>query len=122
MSNEQWLLWLILYMLVALGVARLLYWVLQRTGAGSSKWYRVVRVLCSVYTLAYPVMLAFSLEDRVLVYVSAAMVFTSLVCIEYTAWGKRMPWLLSMLLTVLLLCGHLVALFFSVVFSVPWRT
>lgn len=122
MSNEQWLLWLILYMLVALGAARLLYRVLQRTGAGSSKWYRVVRVLCLVYTLAYPVLLAFSLEDRVLTYVSAAMVFTSLVCIEYTAWGRRMPWLLSMLLTVLLLCGHLVALFFSVIFSVPWRT
>jgi len=118
----MWLLWLILYMLVALGVARLLHWLLLRTGADSSMWYRVVRVLCLLYTLAYPALLAFPIYDDVLVGTSAVMAFTSLVCIEYTAWGKRMPWLLSMLLTVLLLCGHLVAIFFSVVFMLPWRT
>lgn len=117
MSNEQWLLWLILYMLVVLGVARLLHWLLARTSASGSVVLRVVRILCAVCAVAYPVVLAFPLQDAVLSGVSLAAVFTSIVCIEYTAWGRRMPWIAGMLLTVLLLCINLVAAFFFIMFS-----
>ncbi|HLO70298.1 MAG TPA: hypothetical protein VK167_05485 [Flavipsychrobacter sp.] len=122
MGNEQWLLWLILYMLVVLGITRLLHWVLLRTGADDSAVYRVVRILCAVCAVAYPVALAFPLQDVVLSGASLAAVFTSMVCIEYTAWGRRMPWLAGMLLTVLLLCINMVAVFFFVMFSGAWRT
>lgn len=122
MSNEQWLLWLILYMLVVLGITRLLHWVLLRTAADGSVVYRVVRVLCAVCAVAYPVALAFPLQDAVLSGASLAAVFTSMVCIEYTAWGRRMPWIAGMLLTVLLLCINMVAVFFFVMFSGAWRT
>lgn len=121
MGNEQWLLWLILYMLVVLGITRLLHWVLLRTGADASVVYRLVRVLCAVCTVAYPVALAFPLQDAVLSGASLAAVFTSMVCIEYTAWGRRMPWIAGMLLTVLLLCINMVAVFFFVMFSGVFR-
>lgn len=122
MSNEQWLLWLILYMLVVLGVARLLHWLLARTSASGSVVLRAVRVLCAVVAVAYPVVLAFPVDDAVLSGASLAAVFTSIVCIEYTAWGSRMPWIASLLLTVLLLCINLVAAFMFVMFSGVWRT
>lgn len=122
MSNEQWLLWLILYMLVVLGVARLLHWLFARTSASGSVVLRVVRILCAVCAVAYPVVLAFPLHDAVLSGASLAAVFTSIVCIEYTAWGRRMPWIAGMLLTVLLLCINLVAAFMFVMLSGVWRT
>ena len=117
MSNEQWLLWLILYMLVVLGVARLLHWVLARTSASGSVVLRVVRVLCAVVAVAYPVVLAFPVVDALVSWASLVAAITTVVCIEYTAWGSRMPWIVSMLLTVLLLCINLVAAFMFVMLS-----
>ena len=122
MSNEQWLLWLILYMLVVLGVARLLHWLLARTSASGSVVLRVVRVLCTVVAVAYPVVLAFPVENAAISWVSLVVAVATVVCIEYTAWGSRMPWIVSLLLTVLLLCINLVAAFMFVMFSGVWRT
>lgn len=117
MSNEQWLLWLILYMLVVLGVARLLHWLLARISASGSMVLRVVRVLCAVVAVAYPVVLAFPVQDVAISWASLVAAITTVVCIEYTAWGSRMPWIVSMLLTVLLLCINLVAAFMFVMLS-----
>ncbi len=122
MSNEQWLLWLILYMLVVLGVARLLHWLLARTSVSGSVVLRVVRVLCAVVAVAYPVVLAFPVQDAAISWASLVAAVTTVVCIEYTAWGSRMPWIASLLLTVLLLCINLMAAFMFVMFSGVWRT
>ena len=122
MSNEQWLLWLILYMLVVLGIARLLHWVLLRTGAGSNRLFIAFRILCALVAVAYPVVLAFPALDAFVSTAGLVAAIASLVCIQYTAWGSRMPWILSLLLTVLLLCENLVGAFFFIMFSGGWRT